>query len=206
MSKEIRNVIVTIPWFTPAYKAGGPVQSVLNMVNHICGPIKFEVITGDTDIDGTFLKDVISNQPIVFNDYTQVVYLSKNDLYSSIKKKLINSDADLIFINGIYSFYYNLMPLIFFKGKRIVVSARGMLHPPALQQKWLKKKIYLLMLKPLLKFKNAEFHATDETEASHIEAVMGKSSKIWVVPNIPHRLSQQFVEKKKNELHLITIA
>lgn len=206
MSFPKKKILVTIPWFTPAYKAGGPVQSVLNMVNVVSNGLQFEIITGDDDVDGSKLTGIDRDQSVEFNDHTIVFYYSANHRRKGVTNKLIHSTANLIFINGIYSFYYNLLPLIFFKGKRIVVSARGMLHPPALQQKWLKKKLYLFMLKPLLKLKNAEFHATDETEARHIEALMGKSSKIWVAPNIPHFLEPQHTFKKSNELHLLTVA
>ena len=38
--KGLMNIFISLPWFHPAYKAGGPIQSIANMVNGLreaCG-------------------------------------------------------------------------------------------------------------------------------------------------------------------------
>ena len=36
-----KKVLICIDWFLPAYKAGGPIQSISNMVNHLKNHIEF---------------------------------------------------------------------------------------------------------------------------------------------------------------------
>jgi glycosyltransferase involved in cell wall biosynthesis len=81
-----------------------------------------------------------------------------------------------------------------------------MLHPPALQQKRFKKKIYFSFLKPLLLYKKVEFHATDESEKQHIISFIGHQRKIWIAANIPTIIESHLLPKKKGVLKLLTVA
>ena len=49
------TTLISIPWFTPAYLAGGPIQSVYTMVNN-CDELDFKIITSNSDIDELPLK------------------------------------------------------------------------------------------------------------------------------------------------------
>jgi glycosyltransferase involved in cell wall biosynthesis len=81
-----------------------------------------------------------------------------------------------------------------------------MLHPPALEQKWFKKKIYLAVLKPILKWRRVAFHATDAAEAEYIRSYAGVKSKVFVVPNFPGMLELMPAHKESGKLKLITVA
>ncbi len=47
MSKP--KVLAFIDWYKPYYKAGGPVRSMVNMVDHLGGRVQFNIVTGDRD-------------------------------------------------------------------------------------------------------------------------------------------------------------
>ncbi len=202
----MKKIFLSIPWFSPAFKAGGPVQSVLNMVNHIGGDIEFEVVTSDRDIDGSLLKIQESDKWVRFNNNTNVFYCSGSNRFSRLLEIFKNKKSDLDFLTGIYSFHFTILPVVFSRSKRKIISVRGMLHPPALQQKRFKKKIYLNLLKPLLLFKKVEFHATDELEKQHIISFIGRRQKIWVAANIPTIIESNVLPKKKGTLKLLTVA
>ena len=42
------SVLITIDWFDPAYKAGGPISSIVNLINHLHKDFDFYVFTGST--------------------------------------------------------------------------------------------------------------------------------------------------------------
>jgi len=201
-----KSILISIPWFTPAYKAGGPVQSVLNMVSDSIEGVFFDIATADKDIDGSLLKIVSSDNWIKFNSQTNVFYSSEKDSRRKLKRLFTFLQNDICFIIGIYSFSFTIFPLLFNKSSRKILSVRGMLHPPALQQKSLKKKIYLSLLKPILKLKNVEFHATDEDERNHILSLMGNKAKIWVAPNFPRMIEKSISPKNQTQLKLLTVA
>lgn len=123
-------------------------------------------------------------------------------------------DPDVVFINGIYSLYFNLLPLWYAVGYKkikatlsVILSARGMLHAGALSQKSFKKKIYLLVFRLLGLHKAVTWHATDANEAGYIRATMGASVLVKEAANFPNLLPVvQGPEKKTGELVLGTIA
>ena len=202
----MKKIFLPIPWFSPAFKAGGPVQSVLNMVNHIGGDIEFEVVTSDRDIDDTLLQIQDSNIWIRFNKNTKVFYCAVANRIFRILGILKKQKSDVDFLTGIYSFDFTILPILFSSSPRKIISVRGMLHPPALQQKRLKKKIYLSLLKPLLLYKKVEFHATDESEKQHIISFIGHKPKIWIAANIPTIIEAHSLPKQKGSLKLLTVA
>jgi hypothetical protein len=47
MSKP--QVLAFIDWYKPFYKAGGPVRSMVNLVDHLHDRVDFHIVTGDRD-------------------------------------------------------------------------------------------------------------------------------------------------------------
>ena len=44
------KVVVFIDWFLPAFKAGGPIQSVANLIDHLGSEICISIVTSDRDL------------------------------------------------------------------------------------------------------------------------------------------------------------
>ncbi len=199
------TTLISIPWFTPAYLAGGPIQSVFTMVNN-CDELDFKIITSNSDMNYVPLKNISVNEWTDFNNQTKVFYGDKQlSLFKHIQ--LIKSiKANAVFLIGIYSLRFTILPILFSRSANIILSARGMLHPPALRQKAFKKKLYLAFLKPILKWKKVSFHATDEIEKKHILAVMGNKAKVWVAQNIPNIRKSNVLFKSEGVINLLTVA
>ena len=54
MRSSIRpKVLVFIDWYRPFYKAGGPVRSLVNMVDQLNDAVDFHIVTGDRDYMAT---------------------------------------------------------------------------------------------------------------------------------------------------------
>jgi glycosyltransferase involved in cell wall biosynthesis len=198
-----------IDWFLPAYKAGGPVQSIANLVEQYQWPeTNFRIFCGNTDLDDSELKGVAFDCWTTYNSYTQVWYASKKSKsVKTIRKEIKDSAATILFIIGIYSWYFNIVPLLFGDTKIKILSVRGMLHPGALSQKPLKKKIYLAFLKLFRVQHRVHFHATDEQEALFIKDVFGTRVQIFRAGNFP-RLSatQPALIKEAGLLRMVSIA
>ncbi len=95
-------------------------------------------------------------------------------------KRFTESNPDMIYINGLFSFQYNIICLLAarkYKNQnpkvKIILSPRGMLHPGALSQKSFKKNIYLGFLKISRLPKLIHWHATDAHEAEYIQKYFG---------------------------------
>ncbi|MCX6313705.1 MAG: glycosyltransferase [Sphingobacteriales bacterium] len=134
-------------------------------------------------MDGSLLKEVEYDQWVRFLNNTEVWYSSSDKITSVLNKEL--KKDEVLFIVGIYSWDYNLKPLIFCKGVKKIISVRGMLHPGALSQKSFKKRIYLQLWKWLGLHKGNIFHATDAEEKKYIQQVFGEKAIVKIAANIP---------------------
>lgn len=201
------NVLICIDWFHPAFKAGGPVQSVANLVNQYNrDDISFSIFCSNADLDGAINEGVAFDEWVPYNNRTQVWYASGQSIVS-LRREMRRINPGVLFVIGIYSWYYNLMPLLVSKVPVKIISVRGMLHTGALSQKSLKKKIYLAMLKLAGVHRRYAFHATDLTEQGFIHQTFGRQAKVFVAGNIPRVFAMQpAAEKKAGFLRMVSVA
>ena len=208
------KVLLFIDWFLPGHKAGGPVTSNANMVDHLRKDVDFFIITRDTDYcEAIPYSSVKSNQWVVFKEGVSVFYFSKDYLsIANLKKIATESGCNHWYINGIYSLYFSILPLILsrhFDGIQTTVSARGMLSPHALAVKPFKKKMLLWFFKLIGLYRNVCFHATNYAEGVQIEKQVGVSKGILIAPNLSKPLSfnkpKSFV-KNRGALRLVSLA
>lgn len=195
------TVLFLIEWFAPAYKAGGPIQSIANMVRYPEEGVFYQVVCSDKDLDQTKLA-VPTDQWLSLNPWTKLYYSSKG-----INRRLWGREEDILFINGIYSLHYNILPILFSKAKRKIVSGRGMLNLEAIAQKPLKKKIFLTLWKWAGINRRIEFHAASREEEKAIKTIFGPQVTVHYAANFPRSFALQPVrEKKPGELHLVAVA
>jgi glycosyltransferase involved in cell wall biosynthesis len=176
------------------------------MVEQFSQNISYKIICSNTDLGGNVLAES-PDRWIQYNTYTQVWYASKKKAMQALLRKEVNSLSDILFINGVYSWRFNLLPLLFCNTSRKIVSARGMFHPGALAQKSFKKSIYIFFWKLAGLNKKCSFHASTNEEKKFIENIFGKKINVFVAQNFPRIIKQQYPsEKKSGFLQLISIA
>ncbi|MDB5223209.1 MAG: glycosyltransferase family 4 protein [Chitinophagaceae bacterium] len=203
---------ISIPWFYPAYRAGGTIQSVVNMVANFNEGIRYKIFCSNKDIDGKMLSHVKYDMWVKYNENTEVWYASNTSIlsrgfYTTILREIKKTDPDVLFIDGIYSLYFNLIPLLFCKVHRKIISVRGMLHPGALSQKKEKKFFYLFLWKLLKLYKYCDFSASDNLEKQHIKNIFGRKANIFVTTDFPRTLQWHVPPPKEvNSLTLVTVA
>ena len=201
------KIFISIPWFLPAYRAGGPIQSIANLVNEFTEGVKYYVFTSDTDLNGAALDNITVNEWIDYNEHTKVWYAGPEKISDNLVKQVESLKPDTLFIIGVFSWHFNMVPIIFCKAPRKILSARGMLHPGALSQKKWKKKLFLEVFKLLEYHHKVLFHATDEEEKKFIINQFGKPATILIAGNYPTFFGTS-VKMKKEEglLKLVSIA
>lgn len=200
------KIFITIPWFLPAFRAGGPVQSIANLVNEFTEGVEYYIFCGDTDLNGAALQSITTNEWLKYNNHTQVWYAGPDKISDSLVKQTEEIQPDIIYIIGLFSWHFNIVPLLFCKGTRKILSARGMLHPGALSQKKWKKKIFLKLFK-LLEFQyKVHFHSTDELEREFIDNYFGNVTTTFIASNFPNQIGALPIRKKNpGELFLVSI-
>jgi glycosyltransferase involved in cell wall biosynthesis len=213
LSKQ--RILVFYDHFHPAYKAGGPVQSIVNLVNLLHAAYDFYIVCKPHEMNETeLLPGITVNTWMNWQDKAKVYYWHYGFRQKKDLEKIIDEvKPSCVMINGIYSLYFNLLPLFYAASVnsnaklKIILSARGMLHPGALSQKKSKKKLFLSLLRLFNINRKITWHATDNDEAVFIKNVFGTSANISIAPNIPNLLEPLTVlDKKEGELILGTVA
>ena len=200
-------IFILIPWFDPAYRAGGPITSIVHMVEQMKNGYSFKIFCSDADLDGKPMPEIQTDQWVKYRDNADVWYAAqKTRTISIVKKEIKKTKADALFINGIYSWPFNLAPLLFTRGPKKILSTLGMLHTGALSQKSFKKKIYLGLLKYFGVSRRCYFHAATEDEKVFIRKVFPKS-KVFVIPNFPAVFkAQAIIPKMIGSLEMTSVA
>ncbi len=201
------RIVVFIDWYVPAYKAGGPIRSVYNLVESLKEEFDFYVITSNIDIDGEKLSEIKGGEWLNQNG-VNVLYLPPVDTTKKrIKREVKKIQPFKIYLNSLFSSRFTLLPLILFRKKHsIVVAPRGMLGKESLAIKSSKKKIFLSFAKSMNLYKNVIWHASSEIEKKEIQSVFGRSTEIKIANNLT-LVTERFVpiKKEKDSLRMIMV-
>lgn len=204
------KILIYTDWFPPAYKAGGPIQSIYQLTQLLKKEYEVYVITTTEDLNKN-IEDQLSlkNQFLSF-DGIQVIYLdSSHRSIANIKRLSDAVQPKFIFFNGLFNKYFYKYLLFHFVRKlnsESIISLRGMLKPSALEKKERKKKIYIGILRWLISGNNVTFHCTSIDEESDLIRYLGKKQNSVVLPNIPFLSQNQIIQEKSNVLKLVYAA
>jgi glycosyltransferase involved in cell wall biosynthesis len=209
-----KKILIFIDWYLPGYKAGGPIQSVANLVEHLKEEYDFLVVTRNTDYCESIpypgvKSDQWNDQP----DGTKIYYFSDSRLTrSNISSLLRETEFDFLYLNGIFSVYFTLIPLFCMRkrsDKGVVIAARGMFAGSALEVKKTKKKFFMNAVRLLKLFKNVVFHATNESEQKDIKKALGEMIPVRIAGNLPAKAGELKLtkrEKIQGRVKLVNIA
>ena len=207
------QVLVFIDWYLPGYKAGGPVRSVANIVDHLRDRVDLHIVAGDTDYtEEAPYPDVVPDRWTTLPGGEKVWYASRSGINDTVWKQLLEQKSwDAVYINGIYSRWFSVAPLRLSKrmGLLRVVAVRGMLASGAMRFGRLKKRLFLFAAGLLGFFRNVRFQATNAEEANDIRRWIASDADVRIVPNLPRRMSDivhTVAEKHSGGVKLISVA
>lgn len=188
----------------PGTKSGGPVRSCANLIDHFKEDFEFLVITRDSDYCETkSYENIQSNAWNKIGNNVNVFYISNTNLnYQFLKKLVASTYFDVVYINGIYSKYFSILPVYLLRksDKPVIIAARGMLNPQAFFVKPRRKKAFLSFMNLVSFYKNIIFHATNKDEANYIKKSIKESENIKIAPNLPRQVQRETLpEKDKQE-------
>lgn len=191
----------------PAFRAGGPVQSVANLVKEYTEGVEYLIFCGDTDLNGAELQNIKTDEWTSFNGCTKVWYAKPGNRSETLLKLVEKEQPAILYIIGMFSWHFNIVPIMYCKGPRKILSSRGMLHPGALSQKKWKKKIYLQLFKMLEYQYKVSFHATDAVEAEYIRSYFAEPVTVFVAGNFPVKVGLLPLPlKEPGKLKLVSVA
>ncbi|MEP7278885.1 MAG: glycosyltransferase [Bacteroidota bacterium] len=207
-----KKLLICIDWFDPAYKAGGPIRSIVNLAGHLSGIFDIYIYTSNHDLhEANPLQDIQPDQWCRHFSGAQVLYASGHSTGNSfITRMLTDLAPDCIYLNSVFSKNFTIDVIRAYRQSashaRLVLAPRGMLKPSALATKTFKKKLFLLLAKMAGIHKLLHFHVTNETEAKEVATVFG-NRPVTIANNFPVSIQPEpvYLEKVPGSIQLVLV-
>jgi len=186
MSKT--KILIFTDWYAPAFKGGGPIRSIVNLVDALKHDYDFYLFTSDTDFGETSPMPGIKADEWLVQDGVHAYYYSKGAMtYKKVKSVIKEVDPHRIYLNSMFS---NMIKpiLAVYQSENLIIAPRGMLSISALAVKPIKKYFYLWFLRTFGFAKYLHFHATSEQEVKDIQRIFPNAKSITVAGNIPEKV------------------
>ncbi len=206
------RVLVFIDWYLPGYMAGGPVRSLANVVERLQHELDFHIVTRNTDYTSDQpYAGIVPDQWTTLPGGAKVWYASAKGVDLRTWKKLLAQQPwDTVYINGLYSWWFNILPVWLTRRRKCkrVVAVRGMLASGALRQGAAKKLLFLSVARMLELYKGVVFQATNAEEARDIQAHQLRPAAVAITPNLPRpvELQRMPIDKRQGEAELVSAA
>lgn len=202
-----KRIFISIDWFTPGFRAGGPIKSIVNFCEAFKNEFEIFIYTSDRDL-GTAQPYPVKVNSWVVNNGVNVFYSSPpNQNRANLKKQLASVAPNFIYINSIFSKHYSIDVLLIqkhFPKIKYIVAPRGMLKQSALNFKKAKKVIFLKVANIFSLYKNIVFQATDEVEAADIQKQIQSYNAVTQIGNLPQKPQKSITYLPKAE-HFLRI-
>ncbi len=183
------RILVAAEWFTPAFRAGGPIRSVANLVEVLGETHDVWVVAGAYDLgQNTPLPDLPLNT-WVERPWGHIMYLTRERWTRGLWHHLIieTLQPDYLYLNSLFARFFALTPLRVARRREetsIVLAPRGMMGEASLSIKPMKKRLFLMVAKRLGWFNRVRWHASSQVEASDI-ARQFPNAAIRIASNVP---------------------
>jgi glycosyltransferase involved in cell wall biosynthesis len=185
-------ILVSLRYYLPGFKSGGPVRTIANMVDHLGDYFDFRIVNSDRDA----LEEIPYDNVIVDSWNTvgkaQVCYLSPtNRSWRTLARLFFTIPYDVLYLNSFFDPVFTGQPLLarrvgLLPNKPVVIAPRGEFSPGALSIKHWKKAPYKLFASALGLYRNLIWQASSEHECEDIRRAMGTTARrIFVAPNLP---------------------
>lgn len=193
-------ILLFVDWYRPGFKGGGPVRSMINLVEHLGDRADLHIVTADTDYASTApYPGIVPDRWTTLPTGEQVWYASAKGRTRAVWKQLLHARPwSVVYVNGMFSPWYSIMPLWLMNGsrQRRIVAPRGMLLPGPMSQGALKKHAYLALARGMGLFTNVEFQATSADEVLSVRRLVNRYATVHEVGNLARRSDGGSVPKR----------
>ena len=200
-----KKLLIVTPGYLPAKNYGGPVVSILNLVENFKNEYDIYIITSNHDLKS---EEQLFSDNCEMKDMNGVKVLYLNDVQMNVKfieKYFSKIIPDVVYINAIFHYRLTLSTLILCRKYKVkkILALRGGLCDNAIQFGKTKKKCYLAFLKYSGFLSNTYFQSTSKEETIAVQRLLSRDAKkIYEIPNLPAPFQTQMRSEKKKQNYL----
>ncbi len=205
------KVLVAVGYYLPGYKAGGPLKTIVNMVEQLSDEFEFWIVTRDRDLgDEVPYENVKLNQWVAYSK-AKVFYASPKNLNIFYFARLINqTPCDVLYLNSFFDTNFTIKLLLarkfgLYKMRLpVVIAPRGEFSSGALQIKMLKKQIFIKVAGWFDLYKGVVWQASSEFEKKDVECNFDTGSQqVLIAKNLPEKKSFIYNKDRNVEKNII---
>lgn len=180
------RILLPLSHYLPGFRAGGPVRSITNLVDHLADEFDFRILTADRDLGDTSAYAGIEADRWVPVGRAQVRYLSPAQQAPLALARLIRQTPhDLLYLNSFFGPRFSIAPLVarrlgLIPARPTVLAPRGEFSAGALALKGAKKRAYLRASRAAGLLAGLRWQASTSFEAADIRAAMGPDAEVAV--------------------------
>ena len=206
-----KEILVFTDWYFPGFKAGGPIRSLMNIVDNV--DCDFYIVTRITDYHSTDpYHGIEENVWIQIAPNAHVKYIQESKMNFAFVQSLISERTYYKFyLNSLFSPLFTILPLRVLKklkkNTKTIVAPRGMLKSGALSVKSNKKKLFLFVAKLTGLYGGVTWHATSKLEGDEIRSVF-KSAHIKLAEVLASLPKEEIVKpnKQSGKVNLVSFS
>lgn len=204
----MKTIAILCGRYLPGYKDGGPVRTIVNLVECLGNDYHFIIITNDRDHgDSKPYKNIIYNKPNKVGQ-ADVYYLNPGGFTLSAIERLTKK-ADLIYVCGPYDNYAVKTLLLKRIGRipqPVVVASMGSFSEGAYNIKKYKKSIFINICNILGLFKKIVWSVTTKIEEADVCHVIGKNAKCFIAEDLPEKVPPLNKRNNSDNLKIIFLS
>jgi len=181
------TILILLGSYLPAYKAGGPIRSIENLVAAVGEEFHFRVVTSDRDLGDKFpFPGIVANRWVRVGR-ADVMYLRPGlpgflGMYALLRSVDRNT---VLYLNSFFSRRFSMLAILMLRLKlcrirRLVLAPRGEFSLGALQLKPTRKRVYIRISQWFGLYQGLIWHASSEFEATDIRRQFRLSQRVTV--------------------------
>ena len=194
----MRKIIIFSGAYLPGYKNGGPLRTIVNVVDALGDEYDFHIVCRDRDHGDVAPYPNVKRNAWNCVGKAKVWYVSPGGFTDELILELVHG-MDCIYLTSFYVDYGYKTLLLKRRGKiqqSVYLAPMGVFSAGALAQKTMKKKVFIAVCKMLGLFKGITWSVTSGLEAEDLKRAIGKEVKYVIAEdlprsNVPGRMSPQ---------------
>jgi glycosyltransferase involved in cell wall biosynthesis len=197
------RILIPMRHYEPAFRHGGPIRSVTNLVAALHEKFEFKIICLGRDFGETSRLDGIEEDVWLSRKGAQVCYL-RGGLWTPFKlvKTIRSTDYDVVYLNSFFEPLFSTLPALLMKIRLLkrtplVMAPRGEFSPRALELRSTKKALFVRLQSFAGLYAEACWQATTEREAEDIRKALGYKVRVQIAPNLSAQAPS--LPRKRNE-------
>ena len=183
----MKKVLILAGRYLPGHKDGGPLRTLINLTDALCGEYEFYIACYDRDHG-----DTEPYTGIAYNSWNQVGnakvwYVPEGGFTNKLILKLAK-EKDVIYLTSFFEPYGYITLLLEKFGKinaPVALASMGVFSKEALAHKAFKKKVFITGCKILGLFNDVTWSVTSELEVDDVKRCIGKKLKYVVAEDLP---------------------